>query len=239
MKHQSLTATIATLALTLTACTSGGSADAEVKPLDDAGNRAGMERFSAFKDDLKSLQSYHATGTVDADDGTQRTDFVFDREKSAFKGEASIDSGSLDLSIDLIRASGLLWIKGPKEYWESFGYDATPALGKYVVFQAAQGDQITKTYDYDRLISTVEAMSAGEVTVEGEVDINGGESIRYTLGDKERSTLLDLPAEGEINTATLVSRADDVDATIVIDEFDTTADIAAPDPEDVTQPESQ
>ncbi|WP_298417957.1 hypothetical protein [Brevibacterium sp.] len=237
MKHRPLVAMVSALMLTLCACASDGSADAEVKPLDAAASAAAMERFSAFKDELKSLRSYHATGTVAADDGTQQTDFIFDREKSAFKGEASIDSGSLDLSIDLVRASGLLWIKGPKEYWESFGYDATPALGKYVVFQAAQGDQITKTYDYDRLVTTVETLSDGEVRVEGEVDSGGAESIRYTLGDKDQSPLLDLPTEGEITTATLVSRAGDVDATIVIDDFGVTADIAAPDPEDVTQPQ--
>ncbi|WP_181276447.1 hypothetical protein [Brevibacterium oceani] len=237
MKRLTLTATITALALTLGACSSSGSADAPVKPLDDAGEKLAMERFSTFKDDLKSLRSYHATGTVDADDGTQTTDFTFDRQKDAFKGAASIDSGSLDLSIELIRTSGLLWIKGPEEYWESFGYDATPALGKYVVFQAAQGDQIAKTYDYDRLVSTVESMSTGEVTVEGEVEVKDSESIRYMLGEEGRSTLLDLPAGGDISTATLVSRADDVDATIVIDEFDVETDVSAPDPDEVTQPQ--
>lgn len=237
MKRFTLPAIISALALTLGACSPTGRADATVEPLDDAGETAAMERFATFKDDLKALRSYHATGTIDADDGTQATEFTFDRQKNAFKGEASIDSGSLNLSIELIRTSGLLWIKGPKEYWESFGYDATPALGKYVVFQAAQGDQIAKTYDYDRLVSTVESMSAGEVTVEGEVEVNGSKSIRYMLGEERKSTLLDLPAQGDNSTATLVSRADDVDATIVIDEFGVEADVSAPDPNEVTQPQ--
>lgn len=237
MKRLTLPAITSALALSLCACAGTGSDSAKVDPLDEAGETAAMERFSTFKDDLKSITSYRATGTIDADDGTQKTDFVFDRQKDAFKGTASIDSGSLDLSIDLVRASGLLWIKGPQEYWESFGYDATPALGKYVVFQAAQGDQITKNYDYDRLVSTIEAMSAGEVTVDGEVEAEGSNSIRYTLGDGNKSTLLDLPAHGDIGTATLVSRAEEVDATIVIDDFDTAVDISAPDPDEVTQPQ--
>ena len=76
-------------------------------------------------------------GKVDAEDGTQRTDFTFGRKANAFEGRAATESGSLDMSIEMVRASSLLWINGPNESWESFCYDATPAIGKYVVFEAA------------------------------------------------------------------------------------------------------
>ncbi|TSI14905.1 hypothetical protein [Brevibacterium aurantiacum] len=233
-------AIVVTLTLTMSACSgSDSAADAHVDQLDANAEAAAMDRFSTFKDDLSSITSYHAQGTLEAEDGNQYTDFVFDRSAGAFEGTASIESGSVDMTIDLIRASNLLWIKGPAEYWESFGYDATPAIGKYVVFQAAQGDQVAKTYDYDRLVSTVETISNGQVTVEGEVDEDGTDFIRYALGEKEKSTLLDIPATGEMGTAKLVSTTDEVDATIVIDEFGTNTDISAPAPVEVTQPQGQ
>lgn len=238
MKKLTLPVIAATIALGMSACSGSDSvADAPVDPLNADAESSAMDRFSTFKEDLSSITSYRAQGTMKADDGAQHTDFVFDRSASAFKGQASIKSGSVDMTIDLVRASSLLWIKGPKEYWESFGYDATPAIGKYVVFEAAQGDQVAKTYDYDRLVSTVETISAGEVTVEGEVDKDGTDFIRYTLGEKDKSTLLDIPATGEMDTATLVSRADDIDATIVIDDFGTEVNISAPEPSEVTQPQ--
>ncbi|GAA1859763.1 hypothetical protein [Brevibacterium marinum] len=240
MRRLTVSAVAASLLLSLSACSgSDGAVDAHVDSLSKDAESSAMDRFSTFKDELGGITSYHAQGSVKADDGTQSTDFIFDRKSSAFEGEASIESGSVDMTIELVRASSLLWIKGPQEYWESFGYDASPAIGKYVVFQAAQGDQVAKTYDYDRLVSTVETMSAGEVTVEGEVDKDGTDFIRYTLGKKDESTLIDIPAEGTMDTATLVSRADGVDATVVIDDFDTDVNIAAPDPSEVTQPQGQ
>lgn len=227
----------AATALSLCACSNSDSAaDAHVTPVDSDAEATAMDRFATFKDDLRSIDSYHAQGTVKADDGTQSTNFVFDRQTDAFEGQASIKSGSVDLSIELVRASSLLWIKGPKEYWESFGYDATPAIGKYVVFKAAQGDSIAKTYDYDRLISTVETIGLDEVTVEGEVKRDDLEYMRYRLGEKERSTLLDIPSTGDINTATLVSRAEDIDATVDIDHFDAEVNISAPSPDEVAKP---
>lgn len=238
MKKFTTVAIAATMALSLSACSDSDSgADAHVTSIDADAETSAMDRFSTFKDDLGSITSYHAQGSVKADDGTQSTDFTFDRKSKAFEGQASIKSGSVDMSIELVRASSLLWIKGPKEYWESFGYDATPAIGKYVVFQAEQGDSIAKTYDYDRLVSTIETMSPDEVTVEGEVEQNDTKFTRYTLGDKEKSTLLDIPASGEVDTATLVSRADDIDATVVIDDFGTDVNISAPDPNEVNQPQ--
>ncbi|GGC51110.1 hypothetical protein [Brevibacterium sediminis] len=238
-KLTGLTVAAAT-ALSLCACSNSDSAvDAHVTPVDSDAEATAMDRFETFKDDLRSIDSYHAQGTVKADDGTQSTDFVFDRQTDAFEGQASIKSGSVDLSIELVRASSLLWIKGPKEYWESFGYDATPAIGKYVVFKAAQGDSIAKTYDYDRLVSTVESIGVDEVTVEGEVEQDDLEYMRYRLGEEEKSTLLDVPATGEIDSAVLVSRAEGIDATITIDNFDTEVDISAPDPDDVAQAQGQ
>ncbi|WGP08069.1 hypothetical protein [Brevibacterium oceani] len=228
----------AVTALSLSACSNSDSAvDAHVTSVDADAEAAAMDRFSTFKDDLKSIHSYHAQGTVKAEDGTQSTDFIFDRKADAFEGQASIESGSVDLSIELVRASSLLWIKGPKEYWESFGYDATPAIGKYVVFKAAQGDSIAKTYDYDRLVSTVETIGLDEVTVEGEVEQNDVEYMRYKLGEKKKSTSLDIPISGEIDSATLVSRAEGIDATVAINDFDADVDISAPNPSDVAQPQ--
>lgn len=228
----------AVTALSLCACSNSDSAvDAHVTSVDTDAEAEALDRFSIFKDDLKSIQSYHAQGTVKAEDGTQSTDFIFDRQADAFEGQASIESGSVDLSIELVRASSLLWIKGPKEYWESFGYDATPAIGKYVVFKAAQGDSIAKTYDYDRLVSTVETIGLDEVTVEGEVEQNDVEYMRYKLGEKEKSPSLDIPISGEVDSATLVSRAEGIDATVAINDFDTDVDISAPNPSDVAQPQ--
>lgn len=227
------------VALGLSACSgSDRQVDSPVEPIEGKAETAAMDRFTEFKDSLKSITSFRAQSVIKADDGTQNTDLHFDRPKSSFSGKATIDSGSMDMSIDLVRASGLLWIKGPKEYWEAFGCDASPALGKYVVFQASQGDQVAKYYDVDLLVTTVERMSTGEVTVDGEIDKDGSKYLRYTLGESGKSTLLDLPSSGEIDSATLVSRADGVDATIDIDEFNKEVDVSIPASDEVAQPQN-
>lgn len=238
MRARILAGAILSLTLLTTGCgsTPDDGKDADVVKLSFEESEAAMDRFIAFQQEFVDIDTMAARGTVEAQDGSQTVDLSFNREAETFGGEVRLRSGEFDFSIEVIRAKGLLWIKGPPEYWESQGLDGEPAIDKFVVFEIAQGRQLADSYDYQRALAAVENVSTAEVSVNGVIEHDGSDFFRYTVERAAGDTLVDVPVDGTFESLYIVSAVEDVEAVIRFSDFGEPVEISPPPAAKVVQP---
>ncbi|WP_010525662.1 hypothetical protein [Nesterenkonia sp. F] len=210
------------------------SGEESPEPLDDP--QEAEELFEDFQDLVSETAGFRAEGSTTVEGQTQRADMAFDAQDGGFEGTVSVSGGNLDMDLEVIRANDLTWIKGPTEYWESLGYPsdgASVAEGMYVVFEMSAGDAVADPYDYARLLEQTTAVAMSDITVEGTVESSQGEAFRYVLGGDEDSPWLELPSNGDLDSARYVSTANDLEADVRFWGFGADVDVEAPPPDEV------
>lgn len=194
------------------------------------------ELFEEFQQLVSEVPGFEAEGVTVVEGQTQTAELTFDAGAEGFEGTVEVSDEGADLELEIIRATGLTWIKGPAAYWETLGYPpegAEVAEGMYVVFEVAAGDAVAEPYDYAQLLDQTGSMAVSEIEVEGRVEREDRDFYRYVLGGRDDAPGLELPAEGGFDSARYISAADGLEADVHFSGFGTDEDVEPPPPDEV------
>lgn len=166
----------------------------------EAAQQAREQFFEAITD----RETFRAEGSIDVGGATQVVALDMDVADQAFEGTIEllgVDGGSM--SIEIVRASGLTWIKAPADYWIQNGYTeegAERAVGKYIVFEQSAGDQIAGAYDYPRIIQSLRGTPQHELDALGPVECAEGPCQAFSLESVENGPIISVPEDPRCET---------------------------------------
>jgi len=211
--------------------------DEKVGDLPDDG--PARERFEEAQLILRDSDGFAARGSIVAEGQVQSPDVSVDLLNDGFAGNVSVVLGEEELTVEIVRARKITWVKGPAAFWRTLGYSeegAAVAEPKYVAFTPEAGDSMIEPYDYASIARSASALSNVALTVEGVVDFEGEEAYRYRLGEDEGASRMDVPVSGDLSSIRFVNAGEDIDAVVVFNDFGGDHEVTMPDPEDVLQP---
>lgn len=230
----------------------GGCQDSAVEeaPAPTAGTiqdaAAAQEAREQFFDAITGREMFRAEGSIEVSGTTQEVALDVDVADQAYAGTISLlGADGRSLSIEIVRASGLTWIKAPAEYWVQNGYTeegAERAVGKYIVFEQAAGDQIAEAYDYPRIIRSLRDVPRQELDALGPVECADEVCQAFALATVENGPVIRVPedqrcANGECALFALESQVEGARAVVEVSAREG-GPITHPDREDVLEPEA-
>lgn len=242
-------ATLGAMVLLLTSGCGQEGPDPDAEPTDTQASAKGedpsaqladpqkaKDLFADFQDMASEVTGFKAEGSTTVQGQTQQAQVEFDAQNESFEGTVNVSGEGLDIGLEIIRANELTWVKGPAEYWQSLGYPAhgaEVAQGKYVVFEMNAGDAVADPYNYAQLLEQTTTVAMDEVTVESIQESSDADVYRYVLGEDEDSPWLELPVNGDLESARYVSASDSAEADVRFWDFGADVDVQAPPPDQV------